>query len=159
MAVHGIATDYGVDLRWIRNITWLFPPPHRYLCHKFVVFSPHNDSILTIIRTKQVVGVIWQQAASPPHMHARYWFPILYDGPPLPPQIVPFHGDLDPDLIHDSLGTPESSTNRPSLLVQPFLQGSRLWQTSRQTDRQTTLCSVCNNRPHLWVRTSYCDAA
>jgi len=40
-------------------------------------------------------------------------------------------GDLDPHLMHGSLGSPESSTQTASWSVQPFLQGSLVWQTDR----------------------------
>jgi len=60
-------------------------------------------------------------------------------------------GDLDPSLTHGSLGPPESTSQTASRSVQLFLQGSRLWQTNRLTDRQTDTprYSVCNNTPHL----------
>ena len=64
-------------------------------------------------------------------------------------------GDLDPNLIHGSLGPPESSTHTASQSVEPFLQGSLVQQTDRQTDRPRY--SVDNNKPHLC--TWYCDAA
>jgi len=50
---------------------------------------------------------------------------------------------------------PESSTQTASRLVQPFLQGSLLWQTDRQSDRPRYL--VSNSRLHL--RMQYRDAA
>jgi len=40
-------------------------------------------------------------------------------------------------VTHAYLGSPESTTKTASRSVQPFLQGSRLWQTNRQTDRPT----------------------
>ena len=43
-------------------------------------------------------------------------------------------GDLGCRLIHGSLGPPKSTLQMVSQSVQPFLQGSRLWQTDRQTD-------------------------
>jgi len=49
-------------------------------------------------------------------------------------------GDLEPHLIHGSLGPPppESSTQMESRSVQPFkLQGSLVSQTDRQTDHAT----------------------
>jgi len=59
-------------------------------------------------------------------------------GCPSPPKNCPFsRRDLDAHVIHDSLGPPESSTQTASRLVQPFLQGSLVWQTDRQTDRPT----------------------
>jgi len=42
----------------------------------------------------------------------------------LSPKIAPSHGDLDPHLIHGSLGLPESSTQIAFRSVQLFLQGS-----------------------------------
>jgi len=66
---------------------------------------------------------------------------ILYNGMPLPPPSklpIPM-GDLEPHLIHGSLGSPESSTQTASWSVQAFMQGSLVWQTDRQTDQQTTL--------------------
>jgi len=50
-------------------------------------------------------------------------------------------------LTYGSLDSPESIPQTASRSVQPLLQGSRLWQTDRQTDRPRY--SVCNNRPHL----------
>jgi len=55
-------------------------------------------------------------------------------GCPFSPQNCPFlWGYLDPHLIHGSLGPPESSIQ----VVQPFLQGSLVWQTDRLTDHAT----------------------
>jgi len=61
--------------------------------------------------------------------------PILYNGRPLPPPSklpLLMEGDLDPNLIHGSLG-PEFSIQTATWSVQPFLQGSVVWQTDRQT--------------------------
>jgi len=58
---------------------------------------------------------------------------------PYPLKIALPMGDLDPHLIHGSLGPPESSNQTASRLVQPFLQGSLVWQTERQTDQENTL--------------------
>jgi len=74
----------------------------------------------------------------------RQKVPILYNGTPLPPQNCHFPwGDLDPHLIHDSLGPLESSTQTISWSVQLFLQGSLLWQTD------TARYPVSNNGLHL----------
>jgi len=64
--------------------------------------------------------------------------PIVYNGTPFP---LPWW-DLDPHLIHDSLGPPKSSTHTTSWAVQLFLKGSLVWHTDRQTDRQTTLLGL-----------------
>jgi len=49
-----------------------------------------------------------------------------------PSKLLLTMGDLDPHLTHGSLGPPESSTQRASRSVQPFLQGSLVCQTDRQ---------------------------
>jgi len=65
-------------------------------------------------------------------------------GRPFSPKNLPLPmGDLDPHLIHGSPGPPKSSTQTAAQLVQPFLQGSLVWQTDRP------LYSVGKNRPHL----------
>ena len=51
--------------------------------------------------------------------------PILYNGPPLPPQNFPFPWDVNLHLTHGSLSPPKSSTQTASRSVQPFLQSSR----------------------------------
>jgi len=69
------------------------------------------------------------------------------------PSKLPFMcGDLNP-VWYVSLGTPESTSKMTSQLVEPFLQGSLLWQTNTQTGQQTERprYSICNNRPHLRV--------
>jgi len=57
-------------------------------------------------------------------------------------------GDLNPHLIHGPLGPPKSSTQMTSRSVQPFLQGSLVWQT----DRQTTLLGLTID--HIYVRST-----
>jgi len=52
-------------------------------------------------------------------------------------------GGTGPHLICGFLGPPKSTTQTASRLVQPFLQGSLVWQTDRPS------YSVGNNRPHL----------
>ena len=46
-------------------------------------------------------------------------------------------------LIHGSLGPCESSRKMASSLVQPFLQGARMWPEHRQADRQTGHATPC----------------
>jgi len=61
-----------------------------------------------------------------------------------PPKICPFPwGDLDLHLIHGFPGRPKSSTQMAAWSVQPFLQGSLVWQTDRPR------YSVGQNRTHL----------
>jgi len=52
----------------------------------------------------------------------------------LPPSELPLSmGTSGPHLIHGSLGLSDSSSQMASRSVKPFLQGSLLWQTDRQT--------------------------
>ena len=46
--------------------------------------------------------------------------------------------------IHDFLGQSEPTTQTTSLLVQPFLQGSLVWQTDRPTDHTTRSLKIGN---------------
>ena len=88
--------------------------------------------------------------------HGRYsiYFPMGRPSPsklPLPIGIWV----LDLHLIHGSLGPPESRPKRHLDRFSLFFQGSRSWQTERDTDRPCY--SVCNNRPHLrrWINVNY----
>jgi len=59
-------------------------------------------------------------------------------------------GDLDPHLIHGSLGPLESSTVNPDgISIGAAVFAGLTSVTDRQTDRQTTYYSVGNNRPNL----------
>jgi len=51
-------------------------------------------------------------------------------------------GDLDPHLMRGSVGTRESSTEMESRSVQPFLQGSLVWQTDWPTDHATRSVTI-----------------
>jgi len=67
-------------------------------------------------------------------------------GHPFPPQNCPFPwGDLDPHLIHGSLGTPKPKSIGASIFA------GLTTVTDRQTDWPTDrpCYSVCNNRPYL----------
>jgi len=60
--------------------------------------------------------------------------PILYKGLPVSPSKLPLPmGGSGPHVIHGSLGPPESWTQTATRSLQPFLQGSLVWQTDRQT--------------------------
>ena len=94
------------------------------------------------------VYFLWWQISDAVRRWCRYhlWphcIPMLYNGPPLPPHNCPFSWrDVDLHLIHGSLGSPESSTQTASRSVQPFLHGSLLWQTDRQTDHATQSVTI-----------------
>ena len=69
------------------------------------------------------------------HMTAECPYSLLYHGTPLSPSKLPLPmGLLNPHLIHGPLGPPKSSTQMASRTVQPFLEGSLVWQTDRETD-------------------------
>jgi len=92
-----------------------------HLSHDSVGHSKHT--ILMASRSVQLFSHRWLHSV-----------PILYNGTPVSPlNIAPSHGGSGPHLIHGSLGPPESSTQVASWSVQPFLQGSLMWQTDRQT--------------------------
>jgi len=57
-------------------------------------------------------------------------------------------------LIHNSLGSPESSTQMVSPLVLPFLQGWLVWQTNRLTDRQTDHTTQSATIGHIYVQST-----
>ena len=58
---------------------------------------------------------------------------------------------LGPNLSRSSFGPPESTTQTASRLAQPFLQGSRPWQTDRLTD-ETDRPSVATGRSYIVLR-------
>jgi len=60
--------------------------------------------------------------------------PVLYNGLPLLPQNCPFHGDLDPHLIHGSFSPP---VNPNGISVGSAIFARLTTVTDRQTDRQT----------------------
>jgi len=62
--------------------------------------------------------------------HCRYFTM----GHPSPWKSLILMGDLDPHIIHGSLGPSKSTTQAASRSVQPFLSGLRI-VTDRPTDR------------------------
>jgi len=91
----------------------------------------------------------------PPFLHRRLQCPYTLECFACFPSKLPLPmGGSGPYVIHDSLGPPKSSTQMATWSLQPFLQGSLVWQTDRPTDHATQLIT---NRPHL--RMLYCDAA
>jgi len=86
-----------------------------------------------------------RQSVQPYLQGSRQRVPILYNGPPFPLKIAPLRGvDLNPHLIHGSLGPPKSTTQRTSRSLQPFC---RAHDCDRLTNRPRY--SICHNRPHL----------
>jgi len=72
-----------------------------------------------------------------------------------PPSKLPLPvGDVDPDLMHGSLGPPKSSTQTASRLFQLFLQSSLMWQTGRQTDRPTDHATRSVTMGCIYVRST-----
>ena len=89
--------------------------------------------------------------------HGRYCLYLTMCRPFTPSNLPLPIGDLDSHLIHGSLGLPESTSQRASWSVQPFLQGSWSWQTSRQTDLTTpfvTVGRICIHCTATWPNNS-----
>jgi len=84
----------------------------------------------------------------PQSVHILYNFPTL--------KIAPSHGDLDSYITHASLRPPESSTQTASPSVQPFLQGSLVWQTDYPARSVTTdriyICSTAMQHNNTVLR-------
>jgi len=92
---------------------------------------PPNTCFLGAIRV-QITNDI--SIGSAVFLHSsRQRVDVLYNGRPFPS--LKCHRGSRPHLKHGSLGPPESSIQTAYRPVQPFLQGSLLWQTYRQTDR------------------------
>jgi len=70
--------------------------------------------------------------------HGRYFLYSIMDRY-FPPQNCHFPYGIW--TVRESLGPPESTTQRESRSVQPFMQGSQSWETDRP-------CYIGNNRPH-----------
>ena len=87
-----------------------------------------------------------------PFLHSTWQrVPILYNRSPLLPlKIAPLRGDLNPHLIHGSLGLPKSISQMASWSVEPFLDSSRSWQTDKLTDHDTP--SVTKGRMYVALR-------
>jgi len=70
---------------------------------------------------------------------------ILYNGLPVPPSKLPLPMlAAGSNVIHGSLGPPESGTQMATWSFQPFLQGSLVSQTDRATDRPTDHATRCD---------------
>jgi len=113
-----IAPSYG----------WFGPPSNTWYLGSSRVLNPNDMSSGSPVfcATHSKVSLYFRMGHSPP-----------------PSKLLLHMGDVDPYVIHGSLSPPESSTQTASWLVQPFLQGSLVWQTDRQT---TLLGSVTIGR-------------
>ena len=105
----------------------------------------------------------WMHTIQHPELHldrcsrflhsSRHSCFILYNKPPLfPSKLLLRMGVSGSPSIRENFG-PCSQVHISVVFrsVKPLLQGSRFWQTDRQTDRPRY--SVCNNRAH----TQYCN--
>jgi len=97
-----------------------------------VTRTPSNTWFLGLIWAHNQMGLIGSAVFA--QMKAQCPYTLQWDAP-FPLKIAPSRwGDLDSHLIHGSLGQPKSSTQMAYRSVQPFLQGSLVWQTNRLTD-------------------------
>jgi len=80
---------------------------------------------------------------------------ILYNGLPFPLKIARSHGDVDPHLIHGSLGPPEASTQTVSRSVQQFCR-AHYTVTDRPTDRQTMHATWSVTTGRIYVVRRFC---
>jgi len=80
-------------------------------------------------------------------------FPILYSGRPFPPKLSLPMGDVYLHLTRGSLCPPDFSTQTASRLVEPFLQGSLMWQTDTPTDHATRSVTI----GHTYICSKRCD--
>jgi len=92
---------------------------------------PSNTWFLRPIRAHNPNGIPTGSAVFAQTTVVSLYFTM---GRPFSPKNLPLPtGDLDPHLIHGSPGPPKSSTQTAARSVQPFLQGSLVWQTDRAT--------------------------
>jgi len=104
---------------WRIWLNWCFLRPTR-------VHNPDGKSIGSTISTQ---------------LTAECPYTLQWHTPPSSKLPLPIGGS-GPHLTHGSLGPPESSTQMASRSVQPFLQGSLVWQTDRPTDHTTQSVSI-----------------
>jgi len=109
--------------RWTPSNTWFLRP-----------IQAHNPNGISI-----GLAVFAQITAESPY--------TLQWDTTFPLKIALFHGGIWTPSNTWFLGLTRGSTQTAPRSVQPFLQGSLVWQTDRQTDRPRY--SVGNNRPHL----------
>jgi len=86
-------------------------------------------------------------------MTAECPYTLQWDAPS-PSKLPLLMGGSGPHLIHGSLGPTKSSTQTASWSVQPFLQGSLVWQTDRQRDRPTEHATRSVTIGRIYVRST-----
>ena len=80
-----------------------------------------------------------------------------YNGQPLSSlKIAPSH--WGPNLIHGSLGSPESKTQTALRSSQPFLQGSQSWNTDGPTDWQTDHATLSGATGCIYIHSTAMQA-
>jgi len=113
------------------------------ICQVALVWPPRNTCFLGLTQVQIPNDIsIGSAAFAPTHSRELLYFTMSHPFSVLK-LLIPM-GDLDRHLIHSSFSQPDFSTQTASQLVQPFWQGSLLWQIDRPTDRPSY--SVCNNR-------------
>jgi len=105
---------------------------------------------------------LWQQSATHSRLKLillRCWYIIIVTSGQsnlTTGRITATHGrfsgirQVQPHVIHASLGPPESKSQMSSQLVQPFLQGSLLWLTHQMTDHAAWSVTI----RHVYVRST-----
>jgi len=102
--------------------------PHRRRTWTVQWYSPgggsvHTHVIHTFLRPSDSKSQMASRAVQPFLHSSRQRNAILCNGPPLTPSKLPILvGDLEPHLVHGSLGPPKSSTQTASRSAQPFLR-------------------------------------
>jgi len=98
--------------------------------------TPRNICILGPTRVQMSNGISIGSAVFA--LFTAECLSVLCNALPFPSnlKIAPSHGAFGLHLTHDFLGPSNSSTQTASRWVQPLLQGSLLWQTDIEIDRQ-----------------------
>jgi len=124
-------------------LSWQYPSAHldSHLTHDSL--GPSKPKTQTASRSVQ------------PFLHSSpQSVPILHNGTPLSPSKLPLPmGIWTPSNTYGSLGPPESKTQTASRSVQPFLQGSIVRQTDRQTARPTDHATRSVTVGYIYIRT------
>jgi len=131
---------------------------------------PHMDGSAVFARWRRCAPHLIHASLDPPESKSQtasrsvvpvlHSSPLHYNGPPLSPLKLPLPmRHLDRHLMNGSFGPPKSPTQTASRSVQPFLQGSLLWQTDHAT-RSVTIGRIYVGlrstaiRPKIWRRSS-----